>query len=168
MAVMEITKIGEDVLRQTAAPVPKITKKTQSLIKDMIDTMYAADGVGLAAPQVGISQRIVVIDVGDGPIAMVNPEIIDCRGTEIDVEGCLSIPSRRGYVKRWAELLVEYTDEKGKAQRRAADGLLARAIQHELDHLDGVLFVDIMLEEAPMPETEDAAEPELVEQPERG
>ncbi len=166
MAVMEITQIGHEVLRQEAEPVQKVTKKTQALVRDMIETMYAAEGVGLAAPQVGISQRIIVLDVGDGPIAMINPEITAQEGTEIDVEGCLSIPGRHGYVKRWIQVTVQYLDEKGKPHRVVADGLLARAIQHELDHLNGVLFVDIMLEEAKL-KTEEVPVEERLEQESR-
>ena len=167
MAVMEITKIGHEVLRKKAEPVQKITKKTQTLIRDMIETMYAAEGVGLAAPQVGLSERIIIIDIGDGPIAMVNPEIIAHEGSEIDVEGCLSIAGRHGYVKRWLETTVQFLDEKGKPHRMVTNGLLSRAIQHELDHLNGVLFVDIMLEEAKL-RSEDEASDEEYQQQESG
>ncbi len=167
MAVMEITKIGHEVLRKKAEPVQKITKKTQTLIRDMIETMYAAEGVGLAAPQVGLSERIIIIDIGDGPIAMVNPEIIAHEGSEIDVEGCLSIPGRHGYVKRWLETTVQFLDEKGKPHRMVTNGLLSRAIQHELDHLNGVLFVDIMLEEAKL-RSEDETSDEEYQQQESG
>ena len=147
MPAREIVTIGHDALRQKAESVPKITKRVQTLIKDMIETMYEADGVGLAAPQVGVGLRVIVIDVGEGPIAMVNPRIVDAQGSDIDVEGCLSVPGVIGYVRRHAVITVEYMDEKGKNQRLMGEELLARAVQHELDHLDGVLFVDKLAEE---------------------
>lgn len=146
LAILPIVLEGEEVLRQVAAPVPKISKKTQKLVKDMIDTMYAADGAGLAAPQVGVSQRIFVVDVGDGPVVMINPRILSQSGEEIDVEGCLSIPGYAGYVKRALDLTIEGYDEKGKFYRLDAHGFFARAIQHEMDHLDGILFTDKTIE----------------------
>ncbi len=155
MAIMEIVTVGHDVLRQEAKPVPKVTKKVQTLVKNMIDTMYHADGVGLAAPQIGVSQRIIVIDIGEGPTALVNPTIEEREGLDIDVEGCLSIPGVNGYVRRSTRVVVAYLDEKGKPQRLHAEGVLSRALQHELDHLDGVLFIDNMLEEV-KPQSEEA------------
>lgn len=158
MPTLDIVTIGHEVLRKKAQPIPRVTKKIQQLIKDMIEAMYAADGVGLAAPQVGVSLRLIVLDVGDGPFAMINPEILQPEGSEVDVEGCLSVPGVHGYVRRWAALTVEYRDEKGKLQKIEADGLLARAVQHEIDHLDGVLFVDKMLEKVVLqPAREDDA-----------
>ncbi|NLJ86998.1 MAG: peptide deformylase [Firmicutes bacterium] len=148
MAIMDIVKEGEPVLRQKAQPVTRVTKKIRRLIKDMMETMYAADGVGLAAPQVGIPQRIIVVDIGDGPIALINPEIDESSGQEIDVEGCLSIPGVFGYVERAAHVVVAGLNEAGKATRIVADDLLARALQHEIDHLEGVLFIDRAIEVA--------------------
>ena len=149
MAVRDIVIIGDEVLRETAEPVPKVTKKVSKLIKDMLDTMYGADGVGLAAPQIGVSQRIIVIDVGEGPLVLVNPVLLDSRGDEVDVEGCLSVPQKRYYVKRATHVEVRGLDEKGREIRIEAEGLLARALQHEMDHLDGILIVDRMISEVP-------------------
>lgn len=148
MAKLSIVTIGDPVLAKKAEEVPKITKKISKLIDDMLETMYDANGVGLAAPQVGISQRIAVLDVGEGPVVLVNPVIKNGEGEEIDVEGCLSIPERWVYVKRYESVEVTALNEKGKPIRIEADGLFARAVQHELDHLDGILIVDRMIGEA--------------------
>jgi peptide deformylase len=110
----------------------------------MIETMYAVDGVGLAAPQVGVSKKIAVIDVGEGPIALINPKIIEGSGEDIDVEGCLSVPGKQAYVKRMATVKVQAFNEKGKPVQIEAEGLLARALQHEIDHLNGILFTDLV------------------------
>lgn len=142
MALLPIVKVGDDILRQVAKPVEKVTKKRKKLVKDMIETMYEADGVGLAAPQIGLSERIIVIDVGEGPFALINPEIKDAKGSAIDVEGCLSVPGEKSYVKRAANVVVEALNEDEKPLRLEADGLLARCLQHEIDHLDGILFID--------------------------
>ncbi|HHT26863.1 MAG TPA: peptide deformylase [Firmicutes bacterium] len=142
MARLEIRKDGDPVLREKAKQVPKVTKRIQKLLNDMEETMYAADGVGLAAPQVGVSERVVVIDVGDGPLHLINPEIIEAQGRDIDSEGCLSFPGVYGYVERAARVKVSYMDRGNKEKRLEATGLLARALQHEIDHLDGILFVD--------------------------
>ena len=147
MAVLEIVKIGDPILRQKASPVTKITKKTTKLIQDMIETMYAADGAGLAAPQVGVSLQIVVIDVGEGPIALINPKIIESEGEIIDVEGCLSIPGKKAYVKRAAQVTVVALNGKGKTIRIVGEDYLARALQHEIDHLNGILYVDLIDED---------------------
>lgn len=148
MAKLEIVTIGHPVLEMKAKEVTKITKKTVKLVNDMLDTMYEANGVGLAAPQVGVSERIIVLDVGEGPIVLINPTITVAEGEEIDVEGCLSVPERWVYVKRSAEVLVTGLNEKGKNVRIQGDGLLGRALQHEIDHLDGILMVTKMLGEA--------------------
>lgn len=142
MAILEIRKAGDPVLKQKAAPVEKITKKTRELIESMADTMYKADGVGLAAPQVGVSQRIIVIDVGEGLIGLVNPVITERDGLESASEGCLSIPGVFGDVERASHVVVEAHDRNGKPVRITGKGLLARALQHEIDHLDGVLFIE--------------------------
>ncbi|NLM69296.1 MAG: peptide deformylase [Firmicutes bacterium] len=144
MAVLKIVKLGDPVLRQPTEPVTKITKKISRLIQNMIETMYAADGVGLAAPQVGVSKKIVVIDVGDGPIVLINPKIVSGSGEDIDVEGCLSIPGKQAYVKRMAEVVVEALDGEGKPIKIEGRGYLARALQHEIDHLNGILFIDLV------------------------
>lgn len=142
MAVMPIRLEGDPILRQKAKPVPKVTKRIVKLLKDMEETMYAADGVGLAAPQVGVSERLIVVDAGDGPIHLVNPVLEKGEGSDIDREGCLSIPGVHGYVERYARVIVSGLDSKGKPTRIDATGLLARALQHEIDHLDGILFID--------------------------
>lgn len=142
MAILEIRKAGDPVLKQKAAPVEKITKKTKELIESMAETMYKADGVGLAAPQVGISQQIIVIDVGEGLIGLINPTIVERDGLESASEGCLSIPGVFGDVERASHVIVEAQDRNGKSVRIAANGLLSRALQHEIDHLEGILFIE--------------------------
>ena len=147
MAVMKILRLGDETLRKKSHPVTKIDRRTVGLLKDMAETMYAADGCGLAAPQVGILRRMVVIDVGDGLIELINPEIIESEGEEIGVEGCLSVPGRRGTVKRPAKVVVRALDKKGREIELTAEGFLARAVCHELDHLDGIVYVDKMIED---------------------
>ena len=148
MAVMKIVKLGEsDVLRKKAHPVKLIDRRTQALLKDMAETMYAAEGVGLAAPQVGILRRIVVIDVGDGLVELINPEIISAEGAEVGPEGCLSVPGRRCTVERPTRVVVRALDRKGRQIELTAEGFFARAVCHELDHLDGIVYVDKMIED---------------------
>ena len=148
MAIMKIVKLGEsDVLRKKAHPVKLIDRRTQALLKDMAETMYAAEGVGLAAPQVGILRRIVVIDVGDGLVELINPEIISAEGAEVGPEGCLSVPGRRGTVERPTRVVVRALDRKGRQIELTAEGFFARAVCHELDHLDGIVYVDKMIED---------------------
>jgi len=142
MAVLDIVQVPDPVLRRPAKPVERVTKRIQKLIRDMADTMYAANGAGLAAPQVGVSERVIVADAGDGLVALVNPRIVSSSGSEVDVEGCLSIPNVTVYVERAAQVEVEGWDERGKTVRIKAEGLLARALQHEIDHLDGILIID--------------------------
>ena len=147
MAVIKIYREGEDVLRKKAHPVKLFDRRLTGLLKDMADTMYSADGCGLAAPQVGILRRAVVIDVGDGLVEMVNPEIISAEGAEVQPEGCLSIPGRRATVERPQKVRVKAFDRKGRPFEFEAEGLFARAVCHELDHLEGVLYVDKMIED---------------------
>lgn len=142
MSKLDIIVAGNPVLRMQAEEVKKIDKKLQRFLKDMAETMYAADGVGLAAPQVGVSKRIVVIDVGEGLIEMINPVIVKKEGSVIGGEGCLSVPDYEGEVERAEYVECEFTDRNGKRMLLQTDGLLAIAVQHELDHLDGVLFID--------------------------
>lgn len=142
MSKLDIVVAGNPVLRMKAEEVKKIDKKLQRFLKDMAETMYAADGVGLAAPQVGVSKRIVVIDVGEGLIEMINPVIVKKEGSVIGGEGCLSVPDYEGEVERAEYVECEFTDRNGKRMLLQTDGLLAIAVQHELDHLDGVLFID--------------------------
>ena len=141
MAVMKIVRLGEnDVLRKKAHPVKTIDRRTQALIKDMAETMYAAEGVGLAAPQVGILRRCIVIDVGEGLLEMIDPVITAREGSAVDAEGCLSVPDIFGDVERAACVSVEYTTRFNKRKKLRAEKLLARCIQHELDHLDGIII----------------------------
>ena len=145
MALRNIRELGDDVLRKTAKEVREVTPKVKELIADMFETMYAADGVGLAAPQVGILKRIVVIDVGDGePLAMINPEIIETDGEQTDYEGCLSVPGKSGIVTRPNFVKARAMDEDMKIFIVEGEGLLARAICHEVDHLDGKMYVDFV------------------------
>lgn len=142
MAKLKILVAGDPVLRKIAAPVERIDKKLVRFLKDMAETMYAADGVGLAAPQVGVSKRVVVIDIGDGIYELINPEIVKKEGSVIGGEGCLSVPDYEGEVERAEYVECEFTDRKGQRMILQANGLLAVAVQHELDHLDGILFID--------------------------
>lgn len=146
MALLEIRLEGDPILRQVAKPVERITKNTRRLIKDMVQTMIEADGVGLAAPQVGVSQRIIVVDTGDEIIGLINPIIEEASGAEVDVEGCLSIPNKRGYVSRAARIVVSGLRPDGKQVRFPAEGYVARIFQHEIDHLDGILFTDKLVD----------------------
>ena len=144
--VRKILKLGDETLRKTSKPMPKFDLRLWLLLRDMADTMYKAEGVGLAAPQVGILRRVVVIDVGDerGLIELVNPEIIATEGEQAGSEGCLSVPGRQGYVVRPNKVTVRAQDRKGKHFEITGEGLLARALCHEIDHLDGIMYVDKM------------------------
>ncbi len=146
MSKKTILHIGEPLLRAVSHPVTKFDLRLQMIVRDMGETMYAADGIGLAAPQIGLMRRLIVIDVYDdqGLRVFVNPQIIKAEGEVAMEEGCLSIPGRRGCVKRPEKITVSYQDVKGKPHELTADGLLARALQHEIDHLNGVLYVDLM------------------------
>jgi len=143
MAVMEIKKASDTVLKEIAAPVDKIDRKIKQLLDNMAETMYAADGVGLAAPQVGVSLRLVVIDIGEGLIELINPQIIASEGCESGNEGCLSVPGMYGEVERYATVTVEALNRNGKKIRITGSGLLSRALQHEIDHLNGILFIEL-------------------------
>ena len=142
MALRTIRTIGDEVLNKTCKPVKEVTPRIKTLIQDMIDTMYAADGVGLAAPQVGILKRIVVIDVGEGPFVMINPRIVETSGEQTGNEGCLSVPGKTGQVTRpnYAKVLA-YNENMEEVEIEGTE-LKARAILHELDHLDGKLYVE--------------------------
>ena len=146
MAVREVRLLGDPVLREKAAPVDAVTEAVRSLIADMFETMYAEDGVGLAAPQIGVSERILVIDTreeGTSPIALVNPVILEAsEETEKADEGCLSLPGLNDVVERSARVVVNGLDPDGRPQQIEAEGLLSRALQHEIDHIDGILFID--------------------------
>lgn len=142
MSILEIKRAGNVVLKEMCSPVNRIDRKIKQLLDDMAETMYQANGVGLAAPQIGATIRLVVIDVGDGLIELINPEIVSHEGQETDTEGCLSVPEIFGEVDRYQKVVVEGLSRRGKKQRIVGEGLLARALQHELDHLDGVLFIE--------------------------
>ena len=149
MSVLEIRKYGDPVLREEARTVTEIDDKLQKLIDDMIQTMYAAPGVGLAANQIGVPVRLMVIDltVGEDPTQVytfINPEIFDSQGEITEEEGCLSIPDFVEIVTRPEKLKVRYLDRKGIEKVMEAEGLMARAICHEIDHLNGTLFVDYL------------------------
>ncbi|KAJ51650.1 peptide deformylase [Clostridium tetanomorphum] len=143
MALRNITNYKtDDILRKKSKYVDKINKKTLQLINDMAETMYKENGVGLAAPQVGILKRIIVIDIGDGLIKLINPEIVEEDGEEKDTEGCLSIPGVIAEVKRPYRVKVKGLNENGENIEIEGLGLLARAFCHEIDHLNGILFID--------------------------
>ena len=149
MAIRKIVEMGtDDILRKRARRVDKFDRRLHQLLDDMADTMLEADGVGLAAPQVGILKRCCVIDVGEGLIELVNPEILWTEGEVVDVEGCLSVPGRRCTVARPEKVRVRAQDRKGKPFEIEGEGLLAVCLCHELDHLDGILYVDKMIEDA--------------------
>ena len=147
MAIRNIRAVGEECLRKVCKPVKDVNLRTKILIGDMFDTMYEANGVGLAAPQVGILKRIFVIDCGDEegnsvPYVFINPEILDRDGSQTDYEGCLSVPGKSGKVTRANWVKVRAYNEKMEEFEMEAEGLLARCILHENDHLDGVIYVD--------------------------
>lgn len=144
MAKLKILKVGDETLRKTCRPVDTVTPRIQRLIDDMVDTMHAADGVGLAAPQVGVLRRIVVIETPDeGLFTLINPKIIAFSGEQETEEGCLSVPGRWGITKRPMYVTVKALDRNGETVTVNGSGLLAKALCHEIDHLDGKLYIDI-------------------------
>ena len=148
MAIRRIIEMGKDeILRKHSRKVTKFDHRLGVLLDDMADTMYEADGVGLAAPQVGVLKRAVVIDVGEGLIELVNPEILWSEGEVVGPEGCLSVPGRRGTVARPEKVRVHGQDRHGKHIEVEGEGLLARCLCHEIDHLDGIVYVDRMIED---------------------
>ena len=142
MAIRTIREIGDEVLNKVCKEVTEMTPRTKVLIEDMLDTMYDADGVGLAAPQVGILKRITVIDAGDGPIVLINPEIVETSGEQTGQEGCLSVPGKAGVVTRPNYVRVTALDENMQMREVEGTELLARALCHEIEHLDGHLYVE--------------------------
>lgn len=142
MAVLPIRKIGDPVLKKIAEPITKIDKKIKKLILDMFETMKDSEGVGLAAPQVGHSLRLIVIDIGEGPFEIINPVITSSDGEQCGPEGCLSVPDYYGEVTRFQSVTVEGLNRLGKKVKIQGEDFLARALQHEIDHLDGILYVE--------------------------
>ena len=147
MALRKIICIEDELLRKKSRPVEKFDEKLHKLLDDMAETMYNANGVGLAAPQVAVLRRVVVMDCGDGLIEMINPEILETEGEQDGPEGCLSVPGRRGMVKRPMKVRAKFQDRNGEWYEIEAEELLARCIMHETDHLNGQLYVDIMSRE---------------------
>jgi peptide deformylase len=145
VSILDIRVLGDPVLRKPTKPVVEITADLRKLIADMFETMYAAEGIGLAAPQVGRTERLAVVDVEGKKFTLINPDIVSRSGAvDKDEEGCLSIPEIYGDVERPAMVTIRATDENGKGYEASADGLLGRCFQHEIDHLDGKLFIDYL------------------------
>lgn len=144
MATRKIRELGDEVLTKQCKEVTKMTLRTKILIQDMLDIMYEALGVGLAAPQVGVLKRIVVIDVGEGPLILINPEILEASGEQTGEEGCLSVPGKSGQVTRPDYVKVKALNEDMEEIELEGTGLLARAFCHEIDHLDGKMYVDLV------------------------
>ena len=147
MALRKMVYIEDELLRKKSRPVEKFDERLHRLLDDMAETMYHENGCGLAAPQVGVLRRAVVMDCGDGLIEMVNPEILETEGEQDGPEGCLSVPGRRGMVKRPQRVRARFQDRNGEWYEIEAEDLLARCIMHETDHLDGCLYVDKMYRE---------------------
>ena len=157
MAIRIIRENGDEILRKKAKEVEKVDDKIREILDDMVETMHQFNGVGLAGPQIGFLKRLVVIDLydDDGPIKLINPKIIKQEGEQEVEEGCLSFPNQFAKIIRPAKVTIEALDENGQKMRIEAEGLLAQAISHELDHLDGILFIDKII-----PGTLEYVEPE--------
>ncbi len=159
MALRQVRTIGDEILTKQCKDVTKVTPRLKELIQDMFETLYDQDGVGLAAPQVGILKKVVVIDIGDDPHVLINPRIVETSGEQTGNEGCLSVPGKYGVVTRPAYVKVVYSDEELRPQEMEGTGLMARAICHELDHLNGHLYVEKvegpLLDQGEEPEEED-------------
>lgn len=155
MAIRKIRELGDGLLRKKSREVTNVSERTATLIDDMLETMYDADGVGLAAPQVGVLKRIVVIDIGEGPLVFINPVIIKQEGEQKGQEGCLSVPGKAGIVTRPEYVRVRAFNENMDEFELDAHDLLARAICHETDHLDGIMYVDKVEGDLFVPENQD-------------
>ena len=158
MAYRKVIQIGDDVLRKACRPVEKVNHRILQLLDDLVDTMHAENGSGLAAPQVGVLRRVAVVEDGDVQYDLINPKLIHMEGRVEDVEGCLSISGRRGIVPRPAKVKVQTLNRKGEVVILEAEGYTARALCHEMDHLDGILYIDKQLREATEEELCAAAE----------
>ena len=156
MAILNIIKEGDPVLRKKCRPVEEITPRILQLLDDMHDTLEKAQGVGLAAPQVGVMRRIVIVEIEDKKYEMINPEIIETKGKQEEIEACLSVPEKYGLVKRPQWVKVRATDRNGKVYEVSGNGLMARCFCHELDHLDGTLYIDKAIEMYDADDIEDA------------
>ena len=144
MALREIRIVGDEILRKKSREVKEVTPRIKELISDMIETLYKEEGVGLAAPQVGVLKRIVVIDIGEGPLVLINPEILMTSGEQTGEEGCLSVPGMSGQVTRPNYVKIKALDMDMKEQEYEGEGLLARAFCHEIDHLDGKMYTRLV------------------------
>jgi peptide deformylase len=142
MTILEVRLYGDPVLREKCREVKEVNDQIKELLDNMADTMYHNKGVGLAAPQVGIPKRVIVVDAGEGLTTLVNPRVLQCQGEAINAEGCLSLPGIVLDVRRAQEVVVEGLDRDGKPRRIKADGLYARVLQHEIDHLNGALITN--------------------------
>lgn len=142
MALREIRIDGDPILRKKSRTIEVIDDRIRELVEDMKETMISAQGMGLAAPQVGVLRRVVIVMIGEELFEMINPEIVESEGTLVDVEGCLSIPGKSGTVHRPAKIKVKFLDVQGKKKILEVSGYSARAVCHELDHLDGILYTD--------------------------
>ena len=142
MAKRNIVKVGDDILRKVCRTQLTFDERLHQTLDDMAETMYAADGVGLAAPQIGILRRYCIVDVGDGIIELINPVVLKCEGEQTGDEGCLSVPGRYESVTRPMKVTVRAQDRNGKNFKITGEGLKARALCHEIDHLDGILYID--------------------------
>ena len=152
MALREVRIQGDPILEKVCRPVEKLTDRLETLIDDMLETMYNENGVGLAAPQVGVLRRIVVIDVGEGPLVLINPEIVEQDGEQTGSEGCLSLPGKAGIVTRPNHVVVKALDRKMQPVTLEGTELLARAFCHEIDHLDGHMYTELV--EGPLSDVE--------------
>lgn len=146
MAIRNILKVGDPILTKKCRTVEKIDDRILTLLDDMADTLYESGGVGLAAPQVGVMRRVVVIDTGDSLLELINPEIISSEGEQTDAEGCLSYPGKYGYVTRPNKVTLRAMDRNGDIKEYTGEGLLARAFCHETDHLEGKMFMELVTE----------------------
>ena len=162
MALREIRVLGDEVLEQNCREVTSMTPRIKTLIADMLDTMYEAEGVGLAAPQVGVLRRIVVIDVGEGPIVLINPEVVMAEGEQCGMEGCLSVPGQAGQVTRPNHVIVKALNEDMDEITVEGTELLARALCHEIDHLNGVMYTTKV--EGDLVDTDEMDDEEIMEE----
>lgn len=142
MAVRNIRQLGDEILKKKCREIKEVTPRIQELIDDMLETMYEANGVGLAAPQVGVLKRVVVVDIGDGPIVLINPRLMESSGEQTGEEACLSVPGKYGIVTRPMNVKIEAWNEDMERMELQGDDLLARAFCHEIEHLDGHMYVE--------------------------